>query len=406
MLKGNYIFLLLASYFVVMFVGITASIRGLLLPQIKEDFNINYTTTGLMFLLPMIPGLFGSLFSGFIFDNFNKKLIIIIASIINTILFILLPFSINYYFFLIITFIISISFFVLSIGSNIGVNDFFTAKYPNLKDNGINSFHFLYALGAVISLIFGFILIKKDFDWRFIYKIIGFSSLLIVFFYILSNFPHISNNKNNNKTTNIKNYLNLLKNKNMLFYSFTAILYSGAELSVIIWAPTILENGYNMGKGYISIILILFFLFIALGRFLGTLFIQKIDQLKLFLLLCLLSILSIILGFIFRLKLFGFDIFIPLCGLFFSVMFPTIQNYIIKKFPDDANIAIGILFASCSIGSTLLPFIVGFLNDIIGVKYGLTVTVIYIALMIPILIAAVSDEKIFIFLKFKRKTIS
>jgi len=39
-------------------------------------------------------------------------------------------------------------------------------------------------------------------------------------------------------------------------------------------------------------------------------------------------------------------------------------------------------------GATLLPFFTGLMNDMIGIKYGLGITILYLFLIIPLLFAA------------------
>jgi len=85
-----------------LFYGTYFALLGFMLPQIKADFNVSYTTSGLIFLLSLLPGIIGNIFAGYLFSKFNNKIILVIASAIIVSFYIILPMSKVYSHFLII----------------------------------------------------------------------------------------------------------------------------------------------------------------------------------------------------------------------------------------------------------------------------------------------------------------
>lgn len=389
MKKTGYILLIAGSYYFALFIGVFSTIRGLLLPLIKDYYNINYTSSGLMFLIFLFPGILGNIFNGYIFNKFNKKNILVLGSFLLSFFFIAIPYSKNYNLFLVFSFFFGFGSTICSTGSAIALIDTFNSQLPEYKEKAIILMHFLYSLGALIISFLFMVNAKQITNWQTIYLIIALLSLILLISRIFSRYPVIDASYNKIEEFNFKKYISILKNPRMLCYLFIAIFYGGSELGITSWIPTYLENAYFETKTYSSLILLLFFLLLTIGRFAGSLFIDKFNKDKMLFSFIFLEIISIILGFIFRIRVFNFDIFIPLCGLFLSIIYPVIQNYLIVDFKEDISIATSLFYTGTIIGVSLLPFLIGSFNDIIGEKYGISLSGVYLILIIPFLINVV-----------------
>ena len=392
MKKTRYISLITGSYYTIIFIGIFSTIRGLLLPLIKDYYNINYTSSGLMFLIFLFPGILGNIFNGYIFNKFNKKNILIFGSIILSLFIIAIPFSKNYNIFLFFTFLFGFGATISSTGSNIAIIDTFDYKFPIYKEKAVILLHFSYSFGALATSLFFMIYAKQIIKWQSVYLILAFFSFLLFITRIFSQYPKIEKH-NKLKEFNFKKYISIAKNPKMICYFIIAMFYAGSELGITSWIPTYFEKGYLETKEYSSLMLLSFFLFLTIGRFIGSILINKFNKKKLLFILIFLELISIILSFIFRIRIFNFDIFIPLCGLCFSVIYPIIQNYLNEDFKKDISAVTSLFYTGTIIGVTLLTFLIGPFNDLLGEKYGIIITSIYLVLIIPFMTVIIKKRK-------------
>ncbi len=383
-----YIPVIFGCYYFLLFMGAFNALRGLTLPQVSSTYNIGYTESGLMFLLPVIPAVFANIFSGYFFSKVNKKWFMVFSAMLLGLSIFALPNSPNYFWFLVFTMFVMAGINATLTTANITIPDIFISRYPKYSEAAIGTLHFFYGIGASTFLILGNILVKNNVGWQSIFLILAGASSVLFFSFLLSKYPKKSELKRKETPLNLEKMLEIIKHKKMILYLFCISLYTGSELSVTNWATTFLKDGYGMTEEYSSIVLIAFFICIAVGRFLGVLILHKVNLLKLMFTLISCSVISVILGFVFRITIFGFDIFIPLLGLFFSVMFVSIQTFMVRDFENNLSAATGIFFAAATAGPTIFPFLIGVSNDIVGVKYGCFIIGIFLFLIIPLLLIA------------------
>ncbi|MFW6366747.1 MAG: MFS transporter, partial [Spirochaetota bacterium] len=166
----------------------------------------------------------------------------------------------------------------------------------------------------------------------------------------------------------------VLARPRMLLYGLAAMCYVGTEFAVVNWAPTFMEKGLGEPKSYSSLVMMLFFVCFTGGRLLASVVIHRLNQTATFTILCAGGILAMAAAFIFQIRIMGFDLFIPVTGFFLSAIFPILQNHVIHDFEGQMSLATGALYASSNIGASVMPFLIGALNDLFGVKGGIAVT--------------------------------
>jgi fucose permease len=384
--------LIFACYYHYFLIGCFIAIRGFLLPQIKDDFNINYTISGLMILITAIPGFFVSLFSGHIFSIYNKKIILFISSGIVFIFFLFIPASNSYALFLILNLFMGLGSSMLVTGVNISVIDTFESMNPKYRDNVTILLHFIYSLGSSLVILLSGSLLKNNIGWRTIYLIVGIAFAITPVILIFSKYPQVKQRKTPEKKFNLNGFFALLFKRKMIFYSICIFFYGGLEFCLIIWIPTFLEKGFNLGVSYSSMTLTVFFLLFCIGRLLGGLVIHKLDKMKFLIVVLSLSFICLIAGLLFRIRLQNIDILISISGFFFSAVFPTIQNLVTADFKKDLSAATGIFLVANSSGTSILPFSIGVLNDVFTPGYGILFICTFYFVIIPLLIMAVKSK--------------
>ncbi len=380
-----------AGYYYFLILGCFNAIRGFLLPQIKDNFNINYTTSGLMIVITALPGFIVSLFSGYIFTSVNKKFLLIFSSAVVFISFLLIPCSNSYLLFLIFSLFMGLGSFIFGTGANISIIDSFDSIKPKYKDNAVVLIHFIYSLGSSLVLLSGS-LFKYYLGWRHIYFLLGIAFAIIPFILFFSSYRPVKDFKTdaNNMDPNV--FFSLIFNKKMIFYSICVFFYGGLEICLISWVPTFLERGFNLSITYSSMTMLVFFILYCVGRLFGVLIIHRMDKLKLLMVVLFLSMICLIAGLIFRIRLSNIDIFISITGFFFSIIFPAIQNLVTADFKKDLEVATSIILIVNASGSSLLSFITGVMNDFFTAKYGIIFICIFFIFIIPFLVLAVKSK--------------
>lgn len=376
--------LLFSSFYIMFFVGMFMVLRGLLLPEVKEEFTITHTASGLVFLVFFIPSLFGNLFSGYLFSKYNEKVIFLISSLVLSASILALPHSKSYGLFLFFVFTSGFGISIVVTGGNIAVTEFFEQKKPGMKSTAVNVLHLLFSFGGVLPLIFIIYFSFQVDDWKLSFLYLGLSSIIILFGFILSRYPH--SNTKQKENFNFQKYINVMKSPQMIRYLLVTTLYAGGEVGLTSWLPTFFEMGYKEDKNYSSYTLMFFFILFTLGRFIGTFTMGRLKPVKLVILLLFIVSLSVAFGIIYRVQFFHLDIFLVLSGFLISVLFPIFQNYMAADFKEDISVATSIFYAGTSVGVTVLLFFIGWMNDLVGAKYGILLSPVYLLLIIPVFI--------------------
>jgi fucose permease len=383
MKKNNFISLLIGSYYSIFFIGMYYITRGLLLPQIQKHYNIDNTTSGLIYLIPVIPCLITQLLSGYILEVLNKQKILLFSAILLFSSSLALPLSNSFGMFLLFSIISSLSIVLCGTGSSVAIIDTFEKRYPKYKNNGLSFYHFSYSLGAVLSLLFMTLYAKDINNWQYPLLLIALSGIIMVFSFVVTKYPQ-KEKIYHKKSFSKARYFQILKNPLMIKYALLSLLYAGIEGGIANWIAVFIENGYSESKSYSSLIFLLFFAFLSLGRMFGAMIIHKFNKYLILNVFLFIELFCMIMAFGYRVKFYNFDIFIPLCGLFLSIVFPTFQSFLADDFKDDLGPSNSIFFAGNMIGGTILVFLIGFANDLFGEKLGLLTTALYISLMIPL----------------------
>jgi fucose permease len=152
------------------------------------------------------------------------------------------------------------------------------------------------------------------------------------------------------------------------WFYLVLLFYVSVEAGVGTWLIEYLvrHRGFpaETGNGCLS----LFFGGIMAGRFLGGLFVERVGRARSLRLASLASGLCIVLGS------FGpgwLVLFLPLSGLFFSLIFPTATACVSSASAQNPGAVLGVLFAFASLGGMAGPWLIGLANDFLGLEWGI-----------------------------------
>lgn len=152
----------------------------------------------------------------------------------------------------------------------------------------------------------------------------------------------------------------------LLFAGFF-FLYSGSEVSVVHFVPSIFMENWNVSSSDAALTVTLYWFAMTLGRFFSGVIAEKMNYyryLRVSLLGCLVSLVL--------LSLTGFAwsgyVLLFLLGLFMSGLFAVALIHANNRFPGMTERTTSILVASAGLGGSLIPLIAGWSMDELSVQ--------------------------------------
>lgn len=148
-------------------------------------------------------------------------------------------------------------------------------------------------------------------------------------------------------------------------------LYVGAEVTISSSAPLLLSENFGIDLQTFGILgNTFFFLAIIIGRFAGTLVLNRISPAQFFKICCLFALVGLVLmGLpVQALSILG----IALTGLAFANIFPLIFSITVDAMPERSNEISG-LMVTAIVGGAFIPPLAGFVADTYGLSTSLVV---------------------------------
>ena len=164
-------------------------------------------------------------------------------------------------------------------------------------------------------------------------------------------------------------YGQLFKKRVVVLFFIAMICYVGTEQGVANWISQFLStyHGYNAQETGAETVAFFWGLMTA-GGVLGLLLVKLMDSRRVLILFSILAIISLTAALFggARLTLFAF----PMVGFFASVMYPIIFSLALNSMDEHHGSFSGILVTGI-IGGAIVPLIIGWLGDHIGLRYGM-----------------------------------
>jgi fucose permease len=155
------------------------------------------------------------------------------------------------------------------------------------------------------------------------------------------------------------------------------ILYVSSEIGMASWLVTYLQRIHAQDVRLSAAFLSIYFGGLMVGRLLGTLFVERVGYMRSIFIVSLCATLCVAIG------LFGPGPsywLLPLTGLFFSIVFPTLTAAATEGVTENLGTLMGLLFAFCGLGGALGPWLIGLVSDSAGIQAGFTVNLVTTAL--------------------------
>jgi len=207
-----------------------------------------------------------------------------------------------------------------------------------------------------------------NFEWISLYWIFAIISLLMVLVLLMVKFPMVER-KEDEKAGALATHLMLLKQPMVLLYFFAIFCYVGTEQGIANWISQFLSVYHDIdpqtqGAKTISN----FWGMMTLGTLLGLVLLKFLDSRKVLIVTSVASIVALFIG------LFGNSsqalIAFPAIGFFIATMWSIIISLALNSVAEAHGSFSGILVTGI-VGGAVIPFIVGVLGDLYGLRIGM-----------------------------------
>jgi fucose permease len=379
MKKSHKIYAIVASFIVMFIMAVTESIRGVLIPSFKIEFGVSNTQIGTMVLLATLAYVVGTYLAGKLSRVMNQKQIVLIGMFISGLGFLGTSFAVVFWH-------LVLGYFVLTIGIGfviLGLNTIVPAIKVVYIGVIINTLHFFYGFGATVTQRVGGYLISNGVSWRQIFW--AFAVLYVIGIVIYSFIDLPKKVKEEKHLEVIHQYEKPL----IILFCIGLGFYIAAEIQTLNWFVNYLNEFYQYTENEASRYAALFFGMLAAGRLFGGYILEKIGYLKGILIALVLGLTSYSIGLINEQTL----IMVSISGLFCSIVYPTSMLVIQRVFEHNAIRIVSIVSMAGSSVNMISGYLIGYLNDSVGVRTAYFLIPVYILLSLICFIAITIEMK-------------
>ena len=375
--------LIILTFFVISFL---TNIIGPLVPDIIESFDLSLTLVALLPFAFFIAYGVMSIPAGMLVEKFGEKKLMVAAFLMSSLGALLLAIAPGFTMYIVSLFLIGSGMAILQVAINpllrvaggeehfafnsvmaqlfFGLASFlsplvYSYMVTNLSEPSANS-------SAIISIMQG--IVPGDLPWISLYWIFAVVSLMMVFVIGLTKFPMVEL-KDDEKVGALDTHIELIKQPMVILYFLGIFCYVGTEQGVANWISEFLQTYHGLdpqteGASSVSY----FWGLMTAGTILGLILLKVVDSRKVLIWFSLAAIISL------TISLFGSKtmsvIGFPLVGFFASVMWSIIISLALNSVSTHHGSLSGILVTGIA-GGAIIPLIVGWLGDLMGLRIGM-----------------------------------
>ena len=355
--------LLIIIYIAFIGLGIPDSIFGTAWPAIYIEFGIPVSWANFVTLIISGCTIIASLFSARLIRKFGTATITAVSTTLTAIALLGFSFSKN---------IIWLCGFSIPLGLGAGAIDTALNNYVALhyKATHMNFLHCFYGIGVSLSPYL-MSLALSDGQWRNGYRIVfwiqlGISILTILSFPLWKKVQRIDNGETSTQPETNVGFFKLLKTPKVLTACMVFFCSCAMEYTCGVWGSTFLVNAKNFNADTAAMIVMFYYIGIALGRFISGLLANKLSSGKIITIgqaITLLAIILIVLPFHPIVSCVG----IAMVGLGNGPLFPNMLHLTPERFGKELSQSVmGVQMAASYIGILLAPILFGLIADYVS----------------------------------------
>ncbi|WMN61593.1 MFS transporter (plasmid) [Pseudoalteromonas xiamenensis] len=354
------------TYMMFLMFAMTSDAVGVIIPRLIDDYQLTMTEASAFHYTPMILIAFSGLFLGFLADKLGRKVTILLGlSLFSTACF-CFALGDRFIVFVCLLGLIGLAIGLFKTGALALLGDISTSSHEHTKT--MNQVEGYFAVGAIIGPAAVSYMLAQGISWTYLYILAGALCFLLIVYTTSVRFPVLHSPPQS--APNLSKTFEALKDPMALLFSGAIGLYVATEVAIYVWMPTLLLDYKGDFVWLATYALTLFFVLRAVGRFLAVWLLNQWSWQSV--LLCLsLGIFVCYLATLF-LGVNAAVIALPLCGLFMSMIYPTLNSKGISCFPKHQHGSIaGVILFFTAVSAALTPLLMGIVSDAFGhVKFG------------------------------------
>ena len=344
--------------------GLIDNLKGTTLPPLLAELNFNDAQGGAILLWSYLGFLAAALLVGMLSDLAGNRAVVLAAAVC-------LLLGIGGYSTAQQFGWLAAAMALLGVGLggiDMAGNLLIVAYYTRNKGRYLNLMAFFHGVSSTIAPYYAGLLLTAGLSWRQIYQypMIVVGGLLAMG--LLAPFPKPEVQQKSG--IDFRAIGKILLHPGMGWFFALMILYVSSELGVASWIVAYLQRIHDLGVTESAGALSLYFAGLMVGRLLGTVFVERLGYLRSILIMAVGSTIVLWIGLLGPGMAYWL---LPLSGLFFSIIFPTITAAVADRVTENVGTVMGLLFAFCGIGGALGPWLIGLVSNIAGIEMGFAV---------------------------------
>jgi len=365
-----------AGFFSFFIFGFVDNLKGATLSSLLVDLDFSYAQGGSILFGAYLGFFIATLAAGVLADSMgNRKILILAGGLISVGI---LAFAGAGSFWLLFG-----AMLVIGLGMGcieVSGNGLIVQLHPLNRGRYLNLLATFHGIGALVVPLYAGWLLNAGVSWRQVFQYSLPMAVLLTLAFLLTPAPSKRAPKSTQQPAFDWQAVGKLGFTRQMLWFYAAIaFYVSAELGIGAWIVEFLQRskGFSLtgATGFLS----LFFGMIMLGRVVGSFVVERLGYVRSVLGAAAGGLICVLIG------IFGpppLAVFIPICGLFFSIIFPTITAVVSDVNPQKTNTILGLLFAAGGVGGALGPWAIGVASNGLGIQIGFALVAVYCLLVI------------------------
>jgi len=357
-----------AGFFAFFAFGFVDNIKGPALPNLLQELNFSYSEGGGILFGAYLGFVIATLVAGPLSDRFGNRLLLFAAGLFITCGTVGMSTFSSYA-------ALFGAMLVIGLGTGsieVGANGLIVALHRQAQGRFLNLLATFHGVGAMLAPLYAAWLLTNGSGWRQLFLYSLPLAILLALVFLVTADPPATTQEQHSFDWAVLGRTGF--SPTMLLFYLAIALYVSTELGIAAWIVEYLIQRKGIAQATAAYYLSGFFAFIMVGRLVGSVMVERIGYLRSVLLATAGAGVCIVVA------LFGppaLAFFLPMSGLFCSIIFPTITAAVARLHPHNTGTILGLLFTAGGLGGALGPAAMGFASDAFGIQWGFGLTALY-----------------------------
>ncbi len=350
--------------------GFVDNIKGPALPSLLQDLNLSYSQGGGILFGAYLGFVIATLLAGPISDLLGNRAILLAAGLLITTGLVGLGMASTYP-------LLFLAMLIVGLGTGsieVGGNGLIVALHREAQGRFLNLLATFHGIGSMIAPLYAAWVLTNLGNWRQIFLYSAPLALLLALIFAVTAGPPVP--KGDGHSFDLMTLRRNGFSPTMILFYLAIGFYVATELGIAAWIVEYLIQQKSIAQTTAAYYLAGFFAFVMIGRLIGSVVVERIGYLRSVLLAASGALICILIA------LFGptwLAIFLPLSGLFCSIIFPTITAAVSRLHTRNTGTILGLLFTAGGLGGTFGPAAIGVGSDVWGIQWGFGLNALFCA---------------------------